>query len=168
MKKFDFVQISQLISNLAVVIGIVFLAVETREAGYATRLQTESARVEGYNAINLAVANNPDLARILVVGLDDPNRLENVEAAQFSGFMRAVMNQGGAMYAQYSLGLISDEVWQYSAQQIAQIFSTAGGKKYLQANSAAYANSSFLAALQPYMGQEMQSNFSLGRPPADF
>lgn len=166
MKKFDSYQITQLLSNVAVIVGIVFLAVEVREAGYATRQQTENARVEGYNALNLALATDPDLSRIFVVGLDDPDRLDNTEAAQFSNLMRAIINQHRQMYEQYVLGLISEEGWQYSARQAAQIYSTAGGERFLATN--AYGSLAFLAAIQPYMGQQLQSSFSLGRSPRDF
>jgi hypothetical protein len=166
MKKFDFFQTAQLLSNLAVIVGIVFLAVEVRDAGNATRQQTETARVEGYNALNLALAGDASLSRIFVVGLDDPARLTDTEAAQFSNLMRAIINQHRQMHEQYLLGLISEENWQYSAQQAAQIYSTAGGREFLKTN--AYGSLAFFGAIEPYMGQELQSSFSLGRAPQNF
>ena len=166
MKKFDFFQILQLLSNVAVIIGIVFLAVQVREAGNATQLQTQTSRVEGYNALNLTLASDPELSRILVVGLDDPDRLNNTEAAQFSNLMRAITIQHRQMHEQYALGLISEETWLYSAQQAAQIYSTAGGKRFLETND--YEGSSFIKAIEPFLGQEMQSSFSLGRSAEDF
>jgi hypothetical protein len=166
MKRLDFFQVSQLLSNVAVIVGILFLAVEIREASNAARQQTENSRVEGYNALNLTLASDPILSRIFVVGLDDPDRLDNTEAAQFSNLMRAIINQHRQVYEQYSLGLISEESWRYSAQQAAQIYSTPGGKRFLETN--AYGGLSFLSAIEPFMGEALHSSFSLGRPPQEF
>jgi hypothetical protein len=55
MKKLDFIQFSQLLSNVAVIIGIAFLAVEVREAGNASRLQTENGRAQGFNNLNITL-----------------------------------------------------------------------------------------------------------------
>ena len=166
MKKVDFLQVSQLFSNLAVVIGIVFLAVEVREAGNATQVATENALVQGYNALNLTLAADAALSRIFAIGLEDPSKLDAVEAAQFSNLMRAIMNQHVQMYRLYTLGLVSKEAWSYSAQQAAQIRSTAGGILFRQTND--YEDSSFLQAIGPFMGQPMKSSFSLDRSPEDF
>jgi hypothetical protein len=165
MKKIDFIQVSQLISNVAVVVGILFLAVQVREAGNTTQLQLQAARAEGYNALNLALASDADLSRILVIGLDDPDRLTSIEAARFSNLMRAMINQHRQMHEQYALGLISEETWVYFAQQAAQIYSTAGGRRFLETND--YEGSSFMGAIKPFMGQELRSSFSLGRSAQD-
>jgi hypothetical protein len=101
---------------LAVIVGIVFLAVEVKDAGNATRQQTETARVEGYNALNLTLASDASLSKIFVIGLDDPARLNSTEAAQ--------------------------------------MYSTAGGREFLKTN--AYGSLAFLAAIEPYMGQELR------------
>jgi hypothetical protein len=112
--------------------------------------------------LNLALAGDPALSRILVIGLDDPDRLTDIEAAQFSNLVRAMINQHRQMHEQYALELISEESWQYFAQQAAQIYSTAGGKRFLETND--YEGSSFLNAIKPFMGQDLESSFSLGRP----
>ena len=121
---------------------------------------------EGFNQVNLTMAANPGLSRIFVVGMDDPDRLNDIEAAQFANLMRAITNQGAQRWTQFRLGLIDEIAWERSANQIAQILSTPGGMEYLESNKVA--SSEYFTALEPYMGQEMQSNFSLGRDPADF
>ncbi len=166
MKKIDLGQTIAILANIGVIAGIVFLAIEVRSSREANQLQSASANAEGFNQVNLVMAANPGLSRIFVVGMDDPDRLNNIEAAQFANLMRAITNQGGQRWTQYRLGLIDEVAWERSANQIAQILSTPGGREYLESNRAA--SSEYFTALEPYMGQELQSNFSLGRDPADF
>jgi hypothetical protein len=125
-----------------------------------------TSRVEGYNALNLTLASDPALSRILVIGLENPDQLTNIEAAQFSNLMRAMIVQHRQMHDQYVLGLVSEETWSYSAQQAAQIYSTPGGHRFLENND--YSGSSFMDALKPFMGQKLRSSFSLGRSAEDF
>ena len=80
--------------------------------------------------------------------------------------MRAIMNQHTQMYTLYSLGVASEDTWQYAAQQAAQIWSTPGGTSFRETN--AYETSALMQAIAPYMGQKLQSSFSLGRPAEDF
>ena len=165
MKKIDLSQTINILANLGVIAGIVFLAIEVRSASDANSLQAANASAEGFNQVNLALASDPDLSRIVVVGLDDPDRLTNVEAAQFANLIRAVINQGSLSWTRFRLGLIDEAQWEFSANQIGQILSTPGGQAYLESNNE---ESGFLEALEPYLGQEVQVNFALGRNPAEF
>lgn len=165
MQKIHLGQAIQIIANLGVIAGIVFLAIEVRSASDANQLQSAYVGAEGFNQVNLLLAANPDLSRIFVVGMDDPDRLSNTEAAQFANLLRSIENQGSMVWTRYRLGLIDAEEWQFSANQIAQVFSTPGGREYLQTDQTMLG---YRDALKPYMGQEMQSNFALGRDPSDF
>ena len=62
------------------------------------------------------------------------------------------------------VGLVDDVRWQTSANQIAQILSTPGGQKFVETNP----RTDHMEALEPYMGQAMESNFALGRDSAEF
>ena len=166
MKKFDYFHVSQVLSNIAVVLGIIFLAVQVREAGNASQLQTENDRAQGFNNLNITLATDPVLARIFVIGLNDPDRLTDVEAAQFSSYLRAIIDQHGQIYEQYRLGLIREDSWVYSARQAAQIYSTEGGKRFPETND--YQNSALMNAIRPYMGEELRSSFWLDRLPENF
>jgi hypothetical protein len=165
MKKLDLGQTIGILANIGVIAGIVFLAIEVKSANDANRLQSAYASAEGFNQLNLMLASDSVLSRIFVVGMADPDRLNNVEAAQFANLMRAIVNQGSETWTQYRLGLIDDAQWQFSANQIAQILSTPGGQVYAKSNKA---NDDYLDALKPFMGRKMESNFSLGRDPARF
>jgi hypothetical protein len=99
--------------------------------------------------MNLLLAANPDLSRIFVVCMDDPDRLSNTEAAQFANLLRSIENSGSMVWTRYRLGLIDAEEWQSSANQIAQIFSTPGGQEYLEADQTVLG---YRDALKPYMG----------------
>ena len=65
MKKVDLGQWIQILANLAVLTGIVFLALEARQLTISTQL----AAAESYRAtmkeMNLLVATNPDLAELI-------------------------------------------------------------------------------------------------------
>ena len=81
MNKIDLAQTISILANIGVIARIVFLAIEVRSASNANQLQSAYVGAEGFNQMNLLLAANPDLSRIFVVGMDDPDRLSNTEAA---------------------------------------------------------------------------------------
>ena len=62
----DLGAIGEFVSSLAIVITLIFLAIETRRARHATQQSNRQARHRIRTDLNLAVAVNPQLSELLI------------------------------------------------------------------------------------------------------
>ena len=150
-----------LIANISVVLGIIFLAVEVRHASNATELQTIESVTNGWVGLNEAIVSDPQVARSLIVGLYNPMALSNVEAAQFSMFLRMFTNQVDRVGMHRDLGLVPDTDYESALRQLAQFMDTPGGRRYSETDPGFQRN--WADRIQPYRGQEPVFDLILGR-----
>ena len=150
------------ITNVGVIVGLVFLAVEIRHASSMGQAQMADAAVAGHNALNIAIMSDPQVARMFIVGLYDPDKLSDTEAVQFASYLRASVNQHLRLRRMHQLGFESAENQDFERRQMADILSTPGGKLFLDSNREVFPPY-LLDELQPYLGQELRDDFILGR-----
>jgi len=150
------------LANVGVLIGIVFLAIEIRNASNIGQAQMADTAVAGHNAINLVVMGDPQMARVFIVGLYEPDKLSDVEAVQFAMWIRASVNQHLRLRRIHELGFESAEEQDFERRQIAGVLSTPGGKLFLESNREVF-SAELLEELRPYLGQELKDDYILGR-----
>lgn len=150
------------VTNVGVLVGLVFLAIEIRHASDMGQAQMADAGVAGHNTLNLAIMSDPQVARMFIVGLHEPENLSDTEAVQFASYIRAAVNQHMRLRRMHQLGFESAEDQEFERRQIADLLSTPGGKLFLDANREVFPAYLF-DELQPYLGQEMRDDFILGR-----
>jgi len=153
-----------LTANIAVLIGIVFLAIEVRHAGDSVEMQMQDSLANGFNDLAVELATNPELARLYVIGLNNPDRLTDEEAIQFGMFFRAYLNQQYRVYQLYQLGVMSEDDWILSAEELGTMLSTPGGRLYMQGNQDMPAN--MMASVRPFFGREAKWDLMMGRDPS--
>lgn len=153
-----------LTANIAVLIGIIFLAAEVRHAGNSVEMQMQDSLADGFNDLAVELATDPELARLYVIGLNNPDRLTDIEAIQFGMFFRAYMNQQYRVFQLHQLGVMSEDDWILSAEELGTMLSTPGGRLYMQGNHDMPA--SLMAALRPYLGSEAKWDLMMGRDPS--
>jgi len=153
-----------LTANLAVLIGIIFLAIEVRHAGNSAKMQMQDSVADGFNALAMQLAIDPALARVYVIGLNDPQRLTDIEAVQFGMFFRAYVNQQYRVFQQFQLGVMSEADWNLSAEELGTMLSTPGGRLYLEGNQDL--SPTLTLAIQPYLGGEPKWDLMMGRDPS--
>ena len=73
-------------ANIGVIVGLVFLALEIRDAKVMAQAQMADAAVAGHNELNLALIADPQVARAFVVGIYEPDNLSDAEAVQFAAW----------------------------------------------------------------------------------
>ena len=150
------------VTNVGVLVGLVFLAIEIRHASDIGQAQMADAGVAGHNTLNLAIVSDPQVARMFIVGLYEPEKLSDTEAVQFASFLRAFVNQHLRLRRMHQLGFESAENQEFERRQIADILSTPGGKLFLDSNQKVFPPY-LLDELEPYLGQELRDDFILGR-----
>ena len=153
-----------LTANIAVLTGLIFLGVEVRHAGNSVEMQMQDSLTDGFNELAIELATDPELARIYVIGLNNPERLTDVEAIQFGMFFRAYLNQQYRVFLLHQLGVMSDDDWTLVAEELGTMLSTPGGKLYLQGNQDMPAN--LMVALNPYLGRAAKWDLMMGRDPS--
>ena len=101
-----------LIANIAVVIGIVFLALEMRQNTDMMRAQIRDSLTERVNDTNMLLASSPELAAVManIVAASEGRAAteEDLEAVSFFGYAQAVLRAYEDEYFQYQEGLFGE------------------------------------------------------------
>ena len=61
-------------ANIGVIVSILFLAFEINQSTKATTAAASDSVVDGYNTLNMAVISDPQVARVFIVGLYEPDK----------------------------------------------------------------------------------------------
>jgi len=162
LKKLDLGQTIGILANVGVIAGIMFLAVEIDQSTKATAAAASDSVVDGYNSLNMPVITDPQVARIFIIGLYEPDRLTDVEAVQFAMWLRSQVNQHLRVKELTRRGLYSETLQGGDILQLARLLSTPGGIQYLEGNEDVIPQE-LLENMRPFLGQELQSDFTLGR-----
>ena len=100
-----------LAASLGVIAGIVFLGVEIQQNTAVTR---SAAALDISNASGeffMRVAENPDLAKVVIVANEDPGALSEVEKVQYMSRTGAVIMLMEGAYKQFQLGFLPEAGW---------------------------------------------------------
>lgn len=147
-------------ANIAILIGLIFVIMELRQNNDSLKLQSQDAIADGFVQLNLASISDSTVARLWVLGLHAPDRLNEVHAIQFSFYMRGVFNQFFRIHNLYKTGTLSKEEWSSYAGEAAYLMSTQGGKIYFQDN---WVPDDFRREMETFKGNKPNINFRLSR-----
>jgi hypothetical protein len=136
-------------ANVAVLAGLIFVGIQVRDGRAAAEAQVADGVTNGFNDLNLAVVGDPDVACVVVVGLEAPGNLTAVEAVRFSAFMRGLFNQYLRVHRARQTGLLDQEYWEGAAAEAAWLMSTPGGQAYFRDN---WLSPTFVEAIAPFGG----------------
>ena len=118
-----------LLANVGVIAGIVFLAVEIRTATTAGQsasiLELSNASREGL----LAIASDPDLARVRLKGDQDPSSLEGEDALRYFVYYRQLWLSFQNAWQQWELGVVGDDVWMGYNSALCGIMAASGPRQ---------------------------------------
>ena len=88
------------ITNVGVLIGLVFVGYEIRQNTVQLRAESSLSITETVNALNAGMYSDPELAEILIRGTEDLGALNSVERSRFDSYQFARLN-----IAEYALDL---------------------------------------------------------------
>jgi hypothetical protein len=148
-------------ANIGVIVSLLFLAFEINQSTKSTAAAASDSVIDGFNTLNMPIISDPQVARIFIVGLYEPDKLTDVEAVQFAMWLRSLVNQQMRLRRLTDLGLYSDTARLPDVEQLAEFMSTPGGKQFLESNKVF--PKELFDEIQPFLGQEPKSDFILGR-----
>jgi hypothetical protein len=108
MKKFDLGQTVQVLANVGVIAGIIFLAFELRQNTTASRLEAASTHLAGSYELDLLLATDEELFDLLLTPEDERSERENL---QYERFAFAVLRSWETSYFLYRQSALDQEFW---------------------------------------------------------
>ena len=150
-----------LTANIGIIVSLLFLAFEINQSTKATTAAASDSVVDGFNTLNMSIISDPQVARVFIVGLYEPDKLTDIEAVQFAMWLRSFVNQHMRERRLTKLGLFAHTERLMDVEQLAEVMSTPGGKQFLKSNKVF--PKYLLDEIQPFLGQEPKSSFTLGR-----
>lgn len=149
-------------ANLGVVVGIIFLAVEINQSTKATAAAASDNVTVGYLELSLPIIADSQVARVFALGLYQPEELTDEEAVQFSMYLRQLVNHHIRIRELARSGFYAEFLEGGDIQQLARMLSTPGGRVFFEGNKSVMPQD-LQSDMEPYMGQELESDFTLGR-----
>jgi len=124
------------LGGIAVVITLIYLAFQIRENSRSTRLAAMQSTMLAAQNIGRLPAQDRNLARVVRVGMHDPDDLDADEFQQFRYYLINLLRVHEDMFVQHAHGVIDDETWIARAKSLRTIFLSPGGRKVWDSSDA--------------------------------
>jgi len=144
--------IGDFIGGIAVIITLIYLAVQVRQNTRATRLASMQSTMLAAQNVGILPAKDRELARVVRVGLTTPDKLNEDEFQQLRYFLISMLRVHEDMFVQHGAGVVDDETWVARSASLRTIFSLPGGQRVWEASSAY--RDDFTAWLDSELGHE--------------
>ena len=127
--------VGELLGASAVLVTLIYLAVQIRQNTSAVATATYESTMTGFNDINIVVAGNPALASVLDRGCQNPDSLNTEEVVQFNFLLRCYSNQWWKLFKLYERGSLPAAEWSIFAKEAAQFLDQPGCKPFCDQNA---------------------------------
>ena len=127
--------VGELLGASAVLVTLIYLAVQIRQNTSAVATATYESTMTGFNDINIVVAGNPALASVLDRGCQNPDALNSEEIVQFNFLLRCYSNQWWKLFKLYERGSLPAAEWSIFAKEAAQFLEQPGCKPFCDQNA---------------------------------
>jgi hypothetical protein len=103
--------IGDLVGGVGVVVTLIYLAIQIKKNSLAVQMTALQMLQNEANQAALAVASNPDLAKVLVVAESGLDELSPVERCQFDNYALHFFETYESAFHMHSRGHIDSEIW---------------------------------------------------------
>jgi hypothetical protein len=135
----DLGNIGEFLGALAVVISLVYLAVQIRQNTRAVRSASHQSLVSSEQAIQASVSDNREVARIVVQANKDFDGLDEEDRLRFVMLVSRMLSNFENIYYQYSRGLLDEDLWQPWLEGMNFFVQQPGLRRYWEAFKFGYA-----------------------------
>lgn len=104
--------LAEIIGAVAVVISLVYLAIQVRQNTAAVAAQAAHDALAAVRELNQHLMANPPMARIWRIGQEDPSALAEAERDQFAHIVFTFFKTAEAVHAQFIKGTLDPDTWQ--------------------------------------------------------
>lgn len=103
--------IGEFVSSIAVLISLIYLAIQVRKSAEAAQTSTYHSIVSDFGQMNQVMAAEPDLSFLYVTALESFADLEPSEKARISQLFYLTFRSFENMFYQRKKGYLEDDVW---------------------------------------------------------
>src|SRR6201981_3474942 len=103
--------ISQLVGSIAVVLSVLYLAVQVHQSTRVAKLATQDAAAAALRDVTKPFMENAELERIWRVGLEDIGALSLEERTRFFHAAYQFLKAFETIHFHYSYGLMDKQLW---------------------------------------------------------
>lgn len=107
----QFASIGEIVSGVAVIISLVYLAIQIRTNTDAERSSTYQSIVSDFGAMNNTMASTPELSHMFVQAMEDYHQLSSDQKARISQIFFQCFRYFENMFYQHRKGYLDEEVW---------------------------------------------------------
>jgi hypothetical protein len=118
--------LGEIIGGLAVVVSLVYLAIQMKHNTMSVRSATYQSIVSTAAACNVTLTQSKDLARLFRIGSDDPDLLDEDEQVQFWFLCSQFLDIFENLYLQHRHGTIDDDYWLPRSTSYLELFKSPG------------------------------------------
>ena len=126
----DLGNLGELISAIAVVISLAYLAVQIRQNTKTVRASTYQAVLDSSRSDNELILVYPHLERVYRVGRRDPSALTDEERPLFRHLAAQLLQNHEMMFLQYQHGIIDEDLWRRRQVALRALVSQPGVRQW--------------------------------------
>lgn len=130
--------VAELLGALVVVITVAYLAVQIRANVAATRAEGRREMDARRFDVILRIAENPDLAKVFLTGLAEPDSLRPEEAFRFHLLLSLFYSVHETAWTEANLGTIAQEELDSQYLRLRPFVTSRGGKAWWQEHAPIY------------------------------
>lgn len=160
--------VSQLISSIAVVVSVLYLAVQLRSSTRVARVAAMDAAAAALRDVTKPFMENAELGRLWRIGLEDLDALSAEEQARFFHAAHQFLKALETIHYHYVYGLLDPQLWEGWRELLQHYVASPGISYYLSVRGGVFSERfcKFISELEPVPERKTVGNL-LGkeRPP---
>ena len=137
----DLANLGEFIGSVAVVLSLVYLAIQVRQNTASIRTENFARALERVSAMQSLLFENRDLAQLQAQGVLDPSALTRAERLQLTWWLTEAFGAFEFMFHQAKGGALPDEVWARWSATIGWWLSLPGVQAWWQARPTPFSGS---------------------------
>src|SRR3954469_12273832 len=143
--------VSQLISSVAVVVSVLYLAVQLRSSTRVARVAAMDAAAAALRDVTKPLMENAELARLWRTGLEHLDTLSAEDEARFFHTAHQFLKAMETIHYHYVYGLLDTQLWAGWRELLHHYVATPGIRFYLTRRNAVFSERfrNFIAELEP-------------------
>lgn len=111
MELHDLSDLGEFISSVAVIVSLIYVAVQVRQNTSSIHTETFARALERVSTMQSVLFENGELARLQAQGVLDPSKLTREERLQLTWWLSEAFGAFEFMFHQAKSGALPDEVW---------------------------------------------------------
>jgi hypothetical protein len=126
----DLANLGEFIGGIAVIVSLVYLAIQIRQNTQSLRAATFQTVADSISELVAPFATDSDLGRIFVAGLQADGSLSEDEERQFHFMLLGGLRRFENAYMQWRSGVLSDEQFEGFRNGMVRIIRSPGGQRW--------------------------------------